>query len=172
MRNMMIVIGLVLALQGCAATGPNRTLLGAQAMQQGNYSTAEASMRAAIQSGERPADNWFHLGLLYYVQAGQAPATRDAMLLRSQSAFTLAARYGNPKAQDILQQWGKPVPAADLMVQEHGDQSAALALLMVGASAAITAKSAAPAPMQFAPAQLQVNCTSMAFGKIVNTDCR
>lgn len=171
MRITIATIGLVLALQGCAATGPNRTLLGAQALQQGNYTTAESSMRAAIQSGERPADNWFHLGLLYYMQAKQSPATRNELLYRSQSAFTLAARYGNPKAQEILVQWGKPVPVADLAAKEREDESAALALLMMGASAAVTAKSAPP-PVQVIPAQLQVNCTSMAFGKIVNTDCR
>ena len=59
------------------------------------------------------------------------PLTREEIYL---SWYNLAARYGNPTAQQNLRRLGQPIPAANLYVQPapQADNSAAWGILALG----------------------------------------
>jgi hypothetical protein len=135
----------VALLQGCSTTA-SRTQLGAHALQRGDYTSAESYMHAALRDGEQPAANWHNLGLLYRIQAAQSPVTHDALLRRSQAAFAMEAQA---------------------QARRDASTSAVATLLLAGAAATVAAKGAPTA--QFVPAS--VNCTSVATGSVLHTNC-
>lgn len=76
---------------------------GTQAAEAGDYVTAERKLQQAIRDGDTSA--WNNLGVVY------ERTGRPELAIR---AYQMAARYGNPTAQQNLFRKGLPVPPADL----------------------------------------------------------
>lgn len=88
-----------IVLSGCASLASE----GTQAMQNGNYAEAERMLQQAIRDGDTSA--WNNLGVVY------ERTGRTDLAIR---AYQMAARYGNPTAQQNLVMKRLPVPPADL----------------------------------------------------------
>lgn len=99
---MKALTALLLALlAGCA----NYATEQANAYRRGDFAQAERLALQAIRSGHELDKSWFNLGLTYQRTGRQAQAIR---------AYTMGARYGDPRSQQALVSLNQPVPAADL----------------------------------------------------------
>ncbi len=84
--------------------------------------------------------------------------------------YTLAARYGNPVAQQNLLVHKQPIPQVDLVAQtvQNDELTPGVMALILGAAAvqgAVQGYNSTPTPTS-------INCSSTAIGNRVNTRCR
>lgn len=86
--------------------------------------------------------------------------------------FSLAARYGHPSAKNYLEEYGEPVPAADLAQSNNNSRKAGdesnVGLGLYFLNSAIQGWNAGAQR-----SNNEVDCTSIALGKdMVRTNCR
>lgn len=170
MYNKRIVSSVVLIAFLISSCASYRIDQGVEAFNRGNYSLAAHHWNGPAKEGNPAAEN--NLGVLWEYGLGKTPKNLNqaatwyvraakkghlrAMtnLARVQkqlgyeeaavSWITLAARWGDEKAKNMLQEWNKPVPNADLLQQqvaenERRDQEVGDALgmmLILGLTAA------------------------------------
>ncbi len=137
----LCVFTIMIFLSGCASQNIN---LGVNAYNQGNYDLAAKYWNPLAKEGNYIAQ--YNLGLLWEQGLGRTPLNKAEasqwFLLSSQqgyvpamvrlaklqkekgyedaaiSWFNLAARWGDTDAIRELQNWGKPVPTADLLLDQ------------------------------------------------------
>jgi len=140
-RIVSFVVLIAFLVSSCASTRLN---LGLDAFKRGKYDLAATMWNQAAKEGNPVAEN--NLGVLWeyglgktpknlnqaaawYLQAakkGNLQAMTNLARVQKQlgheeaatSWLTLAARWGYPKAEDMLLEWNKPVPEADLLHQQ------------------------------------------------------
>lgn len=136
---------------------------GTNALNAGDLAKAEQLLNQAIREGDSIEKAYNNLGVLKWKLGQQEIAIRY---------FTMAARYGNPLAQQTLTNLGKPVPPADLANSGGERMSGAEALLLLTNSAAQGyTQGRQQAPVIPQPPK-QINCTSTAYGKTTETNCK
>lgn len=164
-----VALSAVVFLAGCASFDD----LGIRALNAGNLPLAETRFNQAIQTGS--VESWNNLGVVHQ---------RAGRMDQAVSAYTLAARYGNPTAQQNLLLLGKPVPPADLapvrQVAAESSGGAALAASLAAALAegyadgkqsALDSARAAPAK-PVAPGKTTCESKYNQFTKKVTTVCQ
>lgn len=123
MRTAAAVL-LALTLAGCATPGVMKMNAGVDAANAGDLVGAEAMTREALQLGLDQADRATainNLGTFALRRGDSAEAER---------AWTLAARMGDPSAQQNLIAMNAPVPSPDLAPQASGGGGGDAALLL------------------------------------------
>ncbi len=165
----VFVFFLAILLSGCAT----RMQMAERAVQEKRFADAERMYSAEISAGKNVALAWNNLGVVY-MRSG-----RPQMAVK---AYTMAARYGDPVAQQNLVSMKLPVPPADLahiVAQRDAERRAAnneALVLLLGTAAA--AQQQRP-PVQAYQQPQQVNCTSTPITNVdgsrvyrVETNCR
>jgi hypothetical protein len=145
MRSGLPLIGLTLALSlgGCVSTG--QTLDQVKLLiQQGRCNDAR-----------QVAEHYFNVNMgRRYTVIGAVYAECDHRNDLAYRYWTMAARYGEVGARDLLLKAGQPIPAADL----------APAPAPIAPVPVVVQQPTAPAPSG-------VSCTSRRVGNTVQTDC-
>lgn len=196
-RIVSVVVLIAFLVSSCASYRIDR---GIEAFNRGDYSLAAHHWNGLAQEGHPIAEN--NVGVLWERGLGKTPKNLNqaaewylraakkgniqAMtnLARVQkqlgheeaatSWLTLAARWGNSEAMDMLHQWNKPVPSPDLLEkyliekkrreQETGDAFAAMMLMGLTAAAAKNSGTTTPGSPNIAPIGLSSagsgGCTS------------
>lgn len=176
LRSLWIVVTTLLLI---SCTTPSQT--GIDYLDAGNKQAAYDTWLACAQQGDSYCMN--NVGMMY--QNGHMAAGRDTV--KAINWLTLAARYGNPTAQQNLITLGAPVPAADLQQQSGGGGDAAAAMLLMGSAFMVGTQSVTPTPpavqprVQLPQPSMQssgqpqrstpVNCTSTVIGSQIHTNC-
>lgn len=164
-----LALFVVFALSACAT----RMQMAEQAIHQKRFADAERMYSEEISYGNNVALAWNNLGVVYM---------RSGRPQMAAKAYTMAARYGDPVAQQNLVAMKLPVPPADLAhiaAQRDAERRAANneALMLLLGAAATAQQQRARAPAYQPPTQ--VSCTSTPVTNIdgsrtyrVDTTCR
>ena len=127
MNKLIAVTVALLSLVGCASPSQKSIDL----VNSGDINSAQIHAQECANAGDSYCMN--NLAVIVESHNGVivGPETREEIYL---SWYTLAARYGNPTAQQNLRRLGQPIPAADLYVQPapQADNSAAWGILALG----------------------------------------
>lgn len=127
---------IAVALAGCASSQYES---GTEALKAGNYARAEMLLTQAVKDGDDPAESWNNLGVAYQ---------RQGKIEQSKQAYTMAARYGNPLAQQNLQKMNAPIPNADLAHTINGDGAIGAAYVIGIGSTLRNRNKADPMPLE------------------------
>jgi len=150
---MKVLIALVFAfLAGCATT-PSLHDQGWAHVERGDLASAEATLKQALQQGDRRA--WNSLGVVY-----QRRGERD----KAVQFYNMGARWGDTFSQQNLAEMGLPVPSPDLAAN-RAQTNAAQAQAMRDASMHLLR----PAPALQAPQSTY--CTTRRYGDSLRTIC-
>ena len=146
LASLFLALFLALALAGCASPGMWKLNAGVDAMNRGDLVGAEALTQEALRIGLDHSDRAIAINNL------GAIAARRGDVQGAVNAWILAARLGDPTAQQNLLAAGVPIPTPDLApVANSGASDAALLLLLSGQ---------------------QSRCTHRVIGDTGYTNCR
>lgn len=150
----VLALTLAVALSGCALSQHQQARTH---MERGETWSAITILQVEVQRGNIRA--WNDLGVAY---------ERVGEHEKSIQHFIMAARWGDPTAQQNLINKGYSVPAPDL-ANAQANRSAADAANAAATMNLIQALQPKPLPMPQIPRQ--VNCSSYRIGNTVQTQC-